>query len=274
MPRRQEIVMNKIRIGTLNFLNVKPIFYGLEISNGSSGVELHYFEPWQIPGELKQNRLDLGIVPSIEYTRLEEFAILPGISISSKGKVGSVKLFSNKPLNEISSIGLDNRSRTSVALLKILCKEFYNIDPQFNTAEPDLEVMLKDNDAALLIGDTALYVDKEMTEIRDLSEDWYEHTGYPFVFAFMAGSKKIVKADHMDQLHESLEQGLQNIHKIAENHPCPRIEQAADVNEKYLTENICYDFGENELNGLKLFFIKAWENGLIDGVPRLNFFSE
>jgi chorismate dehydratase len=266
--------MKTIKVGTLTFLNVKPVFYGLEMKNGSNRVELLYSEPWKATDLLLSKEIDLGILPSIEYSKTEELAIVRGISISSKGSVGSVKLFSNKPLKDITTIAVDSRSRTSVALLKILCKEFYGIKPRFTEMRPSLHEMLESNDACLLIGDDALYIEDTVEEVRDLSQDWFSHTGYPFVFAFMAGWPGVVEQAHIEMLHESLELGLNNIHKIAENHPSPRIASAAELNEKYLTENINYAFGENELNGLKLFYIKAWENGLIDGVPRITFFEE
>lgn len=266
--------MKKIRIGAITFLNVKPVFFGIEINNGESKVELCYSEPWQVTDSLRQRQVDLGILPSIEYTKLEKLSIVPGLSISSKGKVGSVKLFSRKPLAGIKRIALDSRSRTSVALLKILCKEMYKIEPEFSKEKPELDSMLKNADAALLIGDDALYARTEDLEVRDLSEDWYELTGYPFVFAVFAGWPETVDAEHLALLHNSLRQGLNNVHKISENHPGPGRGSMVEVNEKYLTENISYDFGEHELNGLKLFYIKAWENGLIDGVPRLSFFEK
>lgn len=265
--------MKNVRFGTIDFLNAKPIFYGVAINNGSSGVDLHSSEPWQATGLLLNRDIDLGILPSIEYTHTEELSIVPGISISSKGSVGSVKLFCAKPLQEVKTIAVDRRSRTSVCLLRILCAEFYKIKPRFKEMDPDIDTMLNSADAALIIGDKALYVDKQYEDERDLSEDWYKHTGYPFVFAFLAGWPDVIKAEHISLLNHSLEQGLANVQKIAENHPGPCIESAAELNEKYLTQNISYDFGDNELNGLKLFYIKAWENGLIDGVPRLNFFD-
>jgi chorismate dehydratase len=173
----------------------------------------------------------------------------------------------------VRSIAIDDRSRTSVALLRLLCLEHYRIQPDYVPMEPDVATMLREHDAALIIGDASLYCDHPAVEKRDLASDWREFTSYPFVFAFIAGKPGAVGPEQVLLFQRSLHQGLLNVRKIAENHPCPLHPNMADLNERYLTEMLNFSFGERELNGLKLFYIKAWENGLIDGVPRIRFYE-
>lgn len=265
--------MNVLKIGAVPFLNTKPLIYGLEMNQGKDLLELHYAHPALAAHMLEDGSLDLAILPSIEYARMQNLFIVPGISIAARGPVASVNLYCRKPLSEVKSIALDKRSRTSVALLKILCAEHYDISPGMKEMEPDIRVMLQDCDAALLIGDDALYQEEEMAEIRDLALDWFGLTSLPFVFAFWAGRQGAVGFEEHLILRSSLQQGLMNVRKIAANYPSPRIANSAELNEKYLTENIRYSFGENELDGLKLFYIKAWENGIIEGVPRFRFYE-
>lgn len=265
--------MKALKIGALPFLNSKPLIYGLEMNQCKGLFELHYTHPAQAAGMLENSELDLAILPSIEYARIQNLYIVPGMSISAKGQVASVNLYCREPLAKVKSIAVDSRSRTSVALLRILCAERYGIAPEIISMEPEMKKMLKNCDAALLIGDDALYQEAGANEVRDLAQDWFKLTSYPFVFAFWAGVKDAVGPDEKIILSSSLQQGLMNVRKIASNYTSPGIVNAAELNEKYLTENIRYSFGEDELNGLKLFYIKAWENGIIEGVPRFRFYE-
>lgn len=265
--------MSRLKIGAIPFLNAKPIFYGLELNGESERYQLLRNNPAENALLLGRGELDVALIPSIQYARMEGLWILPGICIASEGPVGSVNLFCKVPLGEVRSIALDERSRTSVALLKLLCKEHYLIDPEFVPMELEIGAMMREHDAAMIIGDASLYCDHPVVEKRDLACDWRECTSYPFVFAFIAGKPGAVGAEQILLFQRSLHQGMQNVRKIAENHPCPLHPDMADRNERYLTEQLNYSFGERELNGLKLFYIKAWEHGLIDGVPRIRFYE-
>jgi len=270
--------MDMLKVGTTPFLNAKPIAYGLERGLAAGRFELESHAPARNAELLtaEEPSLDLAIIPSIEYARHGDLWIVPGIAIASRGEVLSVQLYTGKPVDKVKTIAVDARSRTSVALLQILCSEYYNIEPELKPMEPEPAKMLKECDAALVIGDDALYTRIESEEKHDLGATWCELTGQPFVYAFWAGAAGALDSDDVDLLLRSLQEGLLNVHKIASNHPTPKglsIENPAELNERYLSEHIRYSFGEAELTGLKLFFIKAWEQGLIDGVPRLRFYE-
>ena len=159
-------------------------------------------------------------------------------------------------------------------MLKILCNEYYKIAPRFINMKPDTSTMLEKCDAALVIGDPALFFEDKVHHTQDLATDWFKHTENPFVFAFIAGREDSADIEDAQAVQASFRIGLANVQKIAENYPCPTVEGARERNEKYLTENINYSFGEAELDGLKLFYIKAWEHGIIDSIPHIRFYEK
>ena len=266
--------MKPIRIGAISFLNAKPIFYGLELNGHSQFVTLNTHLPAENVEYLNAGELDVGLIPSIEYARNDDLCIVPGVAIGSDGPVASVKLFSTVPVEKIKSIAVDERSRTSTTMLRILCAEHFNITPEFVPAAPDEDAMLKHYDAAMIFGDEALYINKPEADVIDLGAEWKAFSSYPFIYAFLAGHPGAVDPEHVILIRHSLSLGLNNLRKIASNHPSPCRPDAAELNKKYLEENISYQFGERELDGLKLFYIKAWEHGIIDGVPRIRFYPE
>lgn len=265
--------MKKLNVGAIPFLNTKPIVFGLESGLGADRLSLQFHSPAHCARLLEAEKIDLGLIPSIEYARADDLWIVPGIAVASRGAAASVLLYSGKSVENVKTIAVDSRSRTSVALLQILCAEHYGIEPELEAMEPDLGPMLKHCDAALMIGDHALYCREKTAVRRDLGADWRELTGQPFVFAFWAGKSGALSTEETGLLQLSLKQGLENITKISSNYPAPGINNAAELHEHYLSENIQYRLGEEELTGLKLFYIKAWEHNLIDGVPRLRFYE-
>jgi chorismate dehydratase len=266
--------MKAKKIGTINFLNAEPIFFGMRVEGNICNYQLESYVPVKSTELLEAGELDLAIIPTILYANFDDLFIVPEVSISSHGPVGSVMLFCNKPLEEIKTIAVDDRSRTSVALLKILCHEYYKIEPEFVDMQPDAEAMLQKADAALVIGDPALFFEGKVNHIQDLATDWFEHTRHPFVFAILAGTAESADIEDVYAVQDSLRVGLANVQKIAENYPSPSVPHAKERNEKYLTENINYNFGSRELDGLKLFYIKAWEHGIIDSIPHIRFYEK
>src|SRR4029077_13848723 len=107
---------------------------------------------------LHEHAIDLGMLPSIEFLRGHEpYRIVPELGITSEGPVASVALFCRTPLSAVRTIAADISSRTSNVLLRILCVERFGLDPEFVPMAPDPVAMLKRCDAALIIGDPALF---------------------------------------------------------------------------------------------------------------------
>src|SRR4029450_7515510 len=176
-----------IRLGAVSYLNTGPLVDGLELQ--PERFEIRFDVPSRCATLLHEHQVDLGLIPSIEYLHGADYRIVPGVAIASSGPVASVALYSPLEIADIKTIALDISSRTRVALLKVLCARWFEIHPAFVPMAPDLSEMLKACDAALVIGDNALFTEHEALGLNkiDLGEEWAGMTGLPFVYAFWAG---------------------------------------------------------------------------------------
>jgi chorismate dehydratase len=259
-----------LRLGAVSYRNVAPIIWGLK---ADPHFQLAAEVPSRVAELLHAGEIDLGTIPSIEYA-FGSYAIVPGIAIASRGKVRSVSLYHREPLDRVRRVALDTSSRTSVALAKILLRERLGRDPEYVSMGPSLEPMLEAAEAALLIGDPALYCPSELERL-DLGEEWTRATGLPFVYAFWAGRTGAARPAEVARLQDSLRRGLASIREIAagynggEGGP-GRIA----VNESYLRDNIVFTFGEEEVVGLREFYRRAHALSLIPRVPELRFYAQ
>jgi len=260
-------VVTPLRLGVVPYLNVAPIIYGLE---RDPRFTLLRDVPSRIAERLHAGEIDLGMIPSIEYAA-GEYAIVPGIAIGSRGPVRSVNLFHERPIEEIESVALDTASRTSVTLLRILLRERLGRDPRYVTMPPPIDGMLTAADAALVIGDPALYFEGDVSRL-DLGEEWTRRTGLPFVFAFWAGRPGALSAEDVARLQVSLQSGLEALPRIASSYNGYGAGHAAQ-NEAYLRSNIVFALGEAETAGLREFYRRAHALGLIPRVPELSFYG-
>jgi chorismate dehydratase len=254
-----------LRLGVVSYLNAVPLVHGLD---GDPRFTLVRDVPSRIAERLHAGEVDLGMLPSVEYAA-GDYAIVPGIGIASRGPVRSVNLFHRRPVSALRRVALDASSRTSVALAKILLRERLGHDPQYVTMGPPVEDMLASADAALVIGDPALYFQGE-AERLDLGEEWRARTGLPFVFAFWAGRPGVVDAEGIARLQRALREGQAAFAQIAAQYNGLGAGRGPE-SEAYLRRNIVYDLGEEELGGLREFYRRARALGLIDRVPELRF---
>jgi len=163
----------------------------------------------------------------------------------------------------VRTIALDTSSRTSVALTRVLCHDWFKIAPSFLPQGPSLEAMTAAHDAALLIGDPALEADAAalgLTKI-DLGEAWTAMTGLPFVYAAWTGRAGAVSAGDVAALQEARDEGLANIDEIAAEYAGPDAARAARA-AAYLRDNVRYGLGADEAAGLQLFLDRAAALGL------------
>jgi chorismate dehydratase len=253
-----------LRLGAVPYLNVAPIIHGLP---GNDRFELIRQVPSLVAESLHRREIDLGTIPSIEYAA-GGYAIVPGIAIGSRGAVRSVRLLHRGPLGALRRVALDTSSRTSVALLKILLRERLGRDPEYVSLPPRIGEMLNAADAALVIGDPALYHEGPEQSL-DLGEEWLALTGLPFVYAFWAGPPGVLTPGDVEALQESLRSGLASIADIASSYAGPS--GRARENESYLRSSIVFDLGEAEQAGLREFYRRAHALGLIPRVPELSF---
>ena len=256
-----------MKIAVTDFINARPLIQGL----AERGVHLMFDSPRGCAQALENGKVDFALLPSIEYARMDGISIIPGISISSIGPVKSVLLFLKKELSQIRSIAVDQRSRTAAALLKILARELFKINPEYLEISPSLEV--QSSDAALLIGDHALSeLSNFQGQVIDLGEAWNQWTQLPFTYAFWVGREASVNPECLAKFYEVKENGMLLRSQIAKETIIDGLNSHQILD--YLTKNICYDWSSLHEKGLKLFYELAFKNGLIEKNPELRFYYE
>ena len=263
---------SRLRVGAVSFLNTKPLIYPLLNEEIQTNIALSVDMPSRIATQLSEAKLDVGLIPIIEYFRANppgtDYCMLPDIAIASHGSVKSIQLFSRVPIHEIQRVALDTSSRTSVALLKVLLAERYGVSPAFTMCAPTIvpSTVLQSRqyppfEAVLLIGDPALrHLDTTEYSV-DLGEAWHELTGVPFVYACWVARDTACLADLPEVLRESKALGITQIPEIA-HLEARKLGLPENLCLDYLQNRIKYDFGESEIAGLELFYKYAVENDL------------
>lgn len=262
-----------IRLGAVGYLNARPLVYGLE---RSPRFDVRYDLPSECARLLHAHEIDVGLIPSIEYLRgPRSYGIVPGPAVVSGGPVASVALYTTKLIADVRSIALDTSSCTSVALVSVLCAHLFRIRPRLEPQGPDLQHMLERCDAALIIGDNALFLDpatvRPQVEKIDLGEAWATLTGLPFVYAFWAGWPHAVTPADAEALQRARNEGIAHIDEVARAYFPDNPERQA-VGSRYLRDNIGYFLGRKELEGLRTFYEYATELGLVSYQGTMNFY--
>jgi chorismate dehydratase len=250
------------RLGAVDYLNARPLVYGLELRNDL--FALRFDVPSKCAALLHEGSIDVGMIPSIEYLRgTAPYRIVAGLGIVSDGPVGSVACFSRRPLEQARSVAVDTSSRTSTGLLRVLCLEGFGVDPEFVPMAPSIEAMLARCDAALLIGDPALYMDHRAAGLSkiDLGEQWTALTGLPFVWAFWAGRAGVLSQEALDALAHARDAGMAASDEIADAYCGP---DRARLGRAYLRDNIQYALGDRAIAGLRGYYERAVIHGIVD----------
>jgi chorismate dehydratase len=289
-----------VRLGAVGYLNARPLVYGLD---ASPRFTLRFDVPSRCAALLHDGAIDVGLIPSIEYlrgpaNRLRQgyggppkpqakaeagpsrggddagYRIVPDLAIASCGPVVSVALYTTRPIADVRSIAMDTSSRTSIALLRVLCARVFNIQPSIEMRAPDLALMLERCDAALIIGDNALILGHDgpnSVDKLDLGQIWTEATGLPFVYAFWAGRPGVLDAGAVRALQEARDAGVQRPEELAREYFGGAPGRQA-LGAQYLRHNIRYHFGDAERAGLERFYRYAAEIGLVERVDELRFY--
>lgn len=249
--------MNRLRLSIVYYLNSLPLAWGFVHGRQSEFFDLDFSSPSRCADLLADRSVDIGLIPSIEYQRIRGVKVIPGLSIASKRQVQSVLLVSKVPAERIRTLAIDNSSRTSIVLLRILLKLKYKARPTLRPCEPELKAMLNHSDAALIIGDTALKAVFEDCYRYDLAEEWRMLTGKPFVFAFW-GVREGVNLEDPSVFQESYEYGETHLDEIVQQQSQKLCLPDFQL-RLYLTENINYTLDPENLEGLQLFYQLAAE---------------
>jgi chorismate dehydratase len=261
---------SSVRLGAVDYLNARPLVYGLELE--TERFSLRFDVPSKCAALLHEGSIDIGMIPSIEFLRgTASYRIVPHCAITSSAAVASVALFSKKPVREVQKIAADTSSRTSNGLLRVLCYEHFGIDPEFVPMAPRIDEMLTACDAALLIGDPALFLDPASRGLLkvDLGTEWVALTGLPFVWAFWAGRPGALSASDVDRLVRARDEGVASSDPIADAY-CGA--ERADAGRAYLRENIQYRLDSREVQGLKRYYELAEKHGVVDSIAEPEFY--
>jgi chorismate dehydratase len=259
-----------VRIGAVGYLNARPLTWAL--ARSPDRWHVRYDLPSVCAALLHGGEVDLGLIPSIEYLS-GDYRFVPGVGIGSFGQIASVALYTKVPVERIQRLALDTSSRTSVALIKVLCRHRFRIDPQFVTHGPDLAAMTTSCDAGLLIGDPAFDADHRalgLTKI-DLGEEWTAMTGLPFIYAAWTGRPGVVTPDDVRVLQEAQAEGVRSVDAIAHEYGRDNAAVVARA-AAYLRDNVRYGLGAQEAAGLQLFLDYAADLGAAPARRRLEYF--
>ncbi|HWC20248.1 MAG TPA: menaquinone biosynthesis protein [Terriglobales bacterium] len=273
--------MARLRISAISYLNTAPLMWDFEQGPRSSELRQEFQIDYTIPSRcaqmLAQGSADIGIIPVAAYATIPGLLILPDVAIASKNAVASIVLVSKLPLQRIQTVALDSSSRSSAALTQILFAKYWQQRVQFAPAEPELDSMLAKHDAALVIGDPALQVNRSLYHTWDLGEEWRNFTGKPFVFAFWAVRAQAASEDELARVAEifchSRDEGLKHTSELVSEWSL-RLGLAPALIESYLRDNIHYYLDGENLEGLGLFFQLAFELGILPPAPELRFAQE
>ncbi len=241
---------NKVRIGAVSYLNTKPLVYGLEKGMMKDTVELIYDYPGKIAQLLLDNGIDVGLVPVAVIPEMKEHHLAADYCIAADGPVASVCLFSEVPIQDITTVLLDYQSRTSVLLVQYLLKEYWQLAPVFKESDVDFINEIKGTTAAVVIGDRAFKQRKVSPYIYDLGEAWKKHTGLPFVFAAWV-SNKVLPQHFITAFNAANEFGLQRLDEVVAENPYTDFDL-----KKYYTRHIEYRLDDTKRKGLQKFL--AW----------------
>jgi len=252
------------RIAASSYLNTAPLIWSFLYGSKRDAVELFTHKaPSRCAEMLQAGEVDAALVPVIEYQRIPGISIIPNVCVGSRTAVRSVVIASKQNnLKKVKSVALDDSSRTSVALVKIIFREFLGFEPEWQTSPPDLRSMLEHHDAALIIGDPAMKIPREKVRVFDLATLWRDFTGLGFVFAMWMARANAAEAVRAVDFVAARDEGLANLDQIAARQQDQTL-TPAEIRD-YLTRNIAFQMDEDMMKGLQLYFDLARKHGLIE----------
>ena len=243
-----------MRVSAVSYLNTWPLVWGFLHGPGRGRFDFRFDLPARCAEALQNGDAQIGLVPCAEIERMG-LDFLPDLGIACEGPVRSILLFSKKPFREIRTLAVDSGSRTSVALARILLRERYGVQPALTELVPDLDLMLAENDAALVIGDPALHLDPGALPWQwlDLGAEWTAWTGLPMVFAAWAGKAAVLAEPGVrEAFADSWRWGKSHLSEIIDQAHAERGFGREDV-QTYLTKHIQFELTARHLESVALF---------------------
>ena len=296
------MAMSKLRISIVEFLNTAPLVWGFTDGPLQGRYDLSFTVPSLCAEALRAGKVDVAIIPAVEYQRMDGMVVLPEMAVAAKGEVRSILVLAKKPIEQAKRIALDTNSRSSVALTRLLSKGFWRIDPEFIDSPPDPAAMLAQADAALVIGDPALRIRLKVDAllakapdsegcgcddaalhqqdqiipgidtlfVYDVAEQWRQMTGKPCVLAIWVGRREFITPEVVADFLASKEYGLARIGEIAESASL-KLELPPRDLEIYLRDHIDFSLDAANLEGLELYFRQCAAAGLIPRARPIEF---
>jgi len=250
----------KLRVGAVNYLNTKPLVYGL--AELAPQAELVFDLPSRLADQLANGQLDVALIPSIEFFQDPGYAIVSDVCIGCRGPVLSVKLFSRVKMDQIRTLALDEGSRTSAALVRILLKQRFGLEPKLETLPIGATLADTLADAVLLIGDRAIHSPPgRFVEVWDLGDEWNRWSELPFVFAMWTARAGTDLQGLEAALRDARDAGVAHLPQIAEAE-APALGLTVPQCLSYLRDNLYFYFGPREQAGLQLYYELAAGLGL------------
>lgn len=250
------------RIGAVSYLNTKPLIFGLKDAL-PAGDSLTLNLPSRLAAKLAVGELDVALIPSVEFLRGSDYRIVSDAAIACRGPVWSVRLVSRVPVRQIKRLALDEGSRTSAAMVRMLLWQMYRLQPETTVLSMEESPESADADAVLVIGDRAMHPERGVySEIWDLGDRWCRHTETPFVFAMWV-ARPGVDVDYLESiLQDCRDAGEQHLESIAATHAAAHGLTNEDL-YRYFAENLHFRLGVGERAGLQRFQLGCEELGLI-----------
>lgn len=250
-PEMENSSKRPVRIGAVSYLNSKPLIEGL--AEQSPDAELILDVPSRLADDLSAGALDVALIPSVECFRNPGYQIVSDACVAARGAVLSVKLYSRIAIPDIRRLALDDGSRTSAALVRVILSEQYGVEPALEPLPLGSSIDETDADAVLLIGDRAIRPPLEkFAATWDLGEKWHEWTGLPFVFAVWVAAGDRDLESLQETLGRARDLGCERIADIARRE-APRLGISESTAYDYLTKNLHFQLGPAERSGLELF---------------------
>ena len=238
----------KHTVSIVNYYNTTPFLYGINHSGFKSQINLELDIPSVCAQKLKSKQVEIGLVPVAILPELESYQIITDYCIGAIGKVDSVKLFSERPLHELTHILLDYQSKTSVTLVQVLNKHFWKKNIQFVNASEGFENQITGTTGAVIIGDRTFGLTSHPYQY-DLAEEWQNFTGLPFVFACWV-SNVTLEDNFINEFNNALSYGVNHIEESVKEKPNHALgDKALD----YLKNKISYNFDADKRKALQKF---------------------
>ena len=262
---------NPFRLAASSYLNSAPLIWSFLYGSHRGDVDFIEAVPARCAQLLAESAVEGALIPVIEYQRIAGGLLVPNVCVGSRKEVLSVVLVSkNRSLEEIRTVALDESSRTSATLVKIIFREFLRREPEWTTSAPNLDQMLEQNDAALIIGDPGMTFRRQGLNVWDMASLWREHTGLGFVFAMWMVREDAAERARAVDFAGARDEGVAHIEEIVRSYQ-DKIPMSVAELRNYLTENIVFDVDESMEKGLRLYFDLAEKHQLIDQLKPLKF---